>query len=121
MPNRQLIFTIVLIFAAGFLGWLIIKDFPQKIETSRQLKDLKSRIEALEKDEERQKGLIEYLNTESYLEKQVRIRLNLKKEAEEVVFVYRKEEPEESQNRKNENENPFLAKIKEWLKILMPN
>src|SRR3989344_5582387 len=112
MSGRQLIFTFILVFIAGFLIWLIIKDLPQKIETGKQLKDLESKIEALEKEEERQKSLSEYLNTESYLEKQARLRLNFKKEGEEVVFVYRKDEPVETPKAGDKNENPFLLKLK---------
>ncbi|MEK7537160.1 MAG: septum formation initiator family protein [Patescibacteria group bacterium] len=119
MFNRQLFFVLVLIFIAGFLIWLIVKDFPEKIETGKQLGDLKSKIEALKKEEERQRSLAEYLNSESYLEKQARIRLNLKKEGEEVVFIYRKNEEPVEGSVENKNENPFLLKIKDLLNIFL--
>jgi cell division protein FtsB len=119
MPNRQLAATFVLVFIAGFLIWLINKDFPEKIETGKQLGDLKSKIEALKKEEERQKSLAEYLNSESYLEKQARLRLNLKKEGEEVAFVYRKDNGEREASKENRDENPFLSKLKELFRILM--
>lgn len=115
--NRQSAFTFILVFIAGFLVWLIIKDFPEKIETGKQLGDLEGKIEALKKEEERQKSLAEYLNSESYLEKQARIRLNLKKVGEETVFIYRKDKVPEQVNPENKKENPFLSKLKEWLKI----
>lgn len=119
MYNRQLFFSLVLVFIAGFLIWLIIKDFPEKIETGKQLGDLKSKIEALKKEEERQKSLAEYLNSESYLEKQARIRLNLKKEGEEVVFIYRKDDQSAEQNAEKNAEKSLLSKLKEWFKFLM--
>ncbi|MEK7659568.1 MAG: septum formation initiator family protein [Patescibacteria group bacterium] len=121
MSSRQLFFVLVLVFIAGFLIWLIIKDFPEKIETGKQLRDLKNKIEVLKREEERQKSLAEYLNSESYLEKQARIRLNLKKVGEEVVFVYRKDEEPEQKNPENKNENPFLSKIKEWVRMFRFN
>ena len=118
MLNRQLIFTFVLIFGAGFLIWLIAEDYPQKAEIQRQLEDIKSKTEALLKEEERQESLIGYLNSESYLEKQARLRLNLKKEGEEVVFVYRKDEGGLASESAEETKNPFLLKLKEWVRII---
>lgn len=119
MLNRQLVFTFVLIFGAGFLVWLIVRDYPQKVEIQRQLEDIETKTEALIKEEERQKSLIDYLNSESYLEKQARLRLNLKKEGEEVVFVYqKKEEPGQIQEEKRE-ENSFLSKLKELINIFL--
>lgn len=119
MPNRQIVLTLILVFIAGFLIWRIIKDLPEKIETEKQLGDLRSKIESLEKEKERQKSLAEYLNSESYLEKQARIRLNLKKEGEEAVFVYRKEGQNAKKNSEKNMEKSVLAKLKEWFKILM--
>ena len=119
MLNRQLFFIFVLIGAAGFLFWTVARGFPQKLEIEKQMSDIKGQIDNLKKEEERQKGLLEYLNTESYLEKQARLRLNLKKEGEEVVFIYRKDEARGEEVIGKNNENPFLSKIKEWLKLLM--
>lgn len=116
--NRQLAFTFILVFIAGFLIWLIIKDFPEKIETGKQLGDLKSKVVALKKEEERQKSLAEYLNSESYLEKQARIRLNLKKVGEEVVFIYRKDDQSAEQNAEKNAGKSLLSKLKEWVRVL---
>ncbi len=119
MLNRQLVFSLVLLFAAGFLVWLIVKDYPQKVEVARQLEDIENKISVLKKEEERQKGLIEYLNSESYLEKQARLRLNLKKEGEEVVFVYQKDEADKASESFEDVENSVLSKLRELLKIFL--
>lgn len=118
MFNRQSVFTFILIFAAGFLVYLLVRDYPKKLEIKNQLGDIENRIAALKKDEEKQKSMAEYLESESYLEKQARLRLNLKKEGEEVVFVYRKDESEKSPSQEEKNENPFLSKLKEWVRFL---
>ena len=117
--NRQLIFTFVFIGAAGFLAYLAVRDYPKIRETRKQLEDLEGKIKALKHEEERQNDLVEYLKTESYLEKQARLRLNLKKEGEEVVFIYRKDEAKEEGNLEKPNENPFLSKLKELFRFLM--
>ena len=106
--------TILLVFIFG----LVIKGLPEKVEISRQLGDLKAKIEALKKEELRQAGLSEYFKTQGYLEKQARIRLNLKKEGEEVVFIYRKEEEPKEEGAGNNSENPFLSKLKEFIRII---
>ena len=118
MFNRQSAFTFILVFAAGFLAYLAVRDYPKIRETRKQLEDLEGKIEALKHEEERQNDLVEYLNSESYLEKQARLRLNLKKEGEEVVFIYRKDEAKEEGSPEKPNENPFLSKVKEWVKVL---
>ncbi len=118
MLNRQPAFTFILVFAAGFLVYLISKDYPKKLEIKSQLGDIESRIEVLKKKEEKQRTMAEYLDSESYLEKQARLRLNLKKEGEEVVFIYRKDETEKPPSREEQNENPFLSKLKELFRII---
>lgn len=119
MFNRQSAFTFILVFAAGFLAYLAVRDYPKIRETRKQLEDLEGKIEALKHEEERQNDLVEYLNSESYLEKQARLRLNLKKEGEEVVFIYRKDEAKEEGIMEKKNENQFLSKLKEWVRILL--
>lgn len=116
--NRQLIFTFILLSAAGFLVWLLIKGFPQRVEINKQLSDINSQIDNLKKEEERQKNLLEYITTEGYIEKQARIRLNFKKEGEEVVFIYNKEK-EEEEIQERPKENPFLSKLKELFRFLI--
>src|SRR3989344_1334332 len=118
MFNRQLFFTFVLVGAAGFLFWIVIRGFPRKLEIEKQMNDIRGQIDNLKKEEERGKGLLEYLNTESYLEKQARLRLNLKKEGEEVVFIYRKEDEQNETNQEKQNKNPFLSKVREWFRII---
>lgn len=114
--NRQSAFTFILVLAVGFLVYLLVRDYPKKLEIKSQLGDIENKIDVLKKDEEKQKSLAKYLESESYLEKQARLRLNLKKEGEEVVFVYRKDEVEKSPFQEKQNENPFLSKLKEWLR-----
>ena len=115
-----MIFSIFILLAIGFSLWGIILDYPQKAEVSRQLEDLEAKIAAVEKERERKERLADYLNSESYLEKQARLRLNLKKEGEEVVFVYRNEDSAKASESFDSIENPVLSKISEWVKILWP-
>lgn len=83
--------------------WLIIKGYPQKIEIGEQINDLKNKIDALKKEKERIKNLEEYFKSENYLEKQARLKLNLKKEGEGVIFIYKKEEGKGMETQKEES------------------
>ncbi|TSC89315.1 MAG: hypothetical protein G01um10142_527, partial [Parcubacteria group bacterium Gr01-1014_2] len=60
-----------------------------------------------------------YLNSESYFEKQARLRLNLKKEGEDVIFVYRNDDSVKASSSLGETENPVLSKLKKLFKFLM--
>ena len=120
MPNRQIFFSLFLLLAAGFLLWGVVRDWPQRTEVSRQLEDLEAKIAALEKEEEKERKMADYLNSESYLEKQVRLRLNLKKEGEEVVFVYRNDDSAKASESFSEIDNPVLSKLKELIRFLLP-
>ncbi len=119
MPNRQIFFSVFLFLAIGFFLWGIARDYPQKAEVQRQIEDLKDKIAAVEKEEERKERLADYLNSESYLEKQVRLRLNLKKEGEEVVFVYRNDDSAKASESFDETSNPVLSKLKELIRFLV--
>lgn len=114
----QILFSAFLLFLAGFFLWGIIRDWPRKTEVSRQLEDLEAKIAAVEKEGERKERIADYLNSESYLEKQARLRLNLKKEGEEVVFVYRNDDPAKASESFEDTENPVLSKLKELIRII---
>lgn len=118
MPNRQIFFSAFLLFLTGFFLWGIVRDWPQRAEVSRQLEDLEAKIAAVEKEGERKERMADYLNSESYLEKQARLRLNLKKEGEEVVFVYRNDDSAKASESFEDTENPVLSKLKELIRII---
>lgn len=116
---RSVALSILLVFVAIALLGVVLRGIPQKREYDKQVKDTEQKIRALKKEESRLKEMSDYFKSEAYLEKQARIRLNLKKEGEKVVFIYKKGENDkissESGNIKKE-ENGFIDKIKKLIK-----
>lgn len=116
----QAIFFPVLfgLFALALVIFLIVSSF----RINRRRKELISQIQALEKEiqilgeknRELKAGVDETL-TESYLEKEARERLGLKKPGEEVVAI-KKITPEE-ESKETEKEKNLWEKILEKLKF----
>jgi len=115
---RSVLLSILLVFVIIALLGVIFRGLPQKREYDKQVQDTEEKIEALKKEEERLKKMTDYFKSESYLEKQARIRLNLKKEGEKVVFIYKKgEENINSKNNNQETEESFFDRINFRVKI----
>ena len=66
----------------------IIKLMPQLATISGELKNLNYKIVVAKKADSELQKMSDYLKSDSYLERQARIRLNYKKPDENVVFVY---------------------------------
>lgn len=113
-----LFFLLVLIFLA--IGFLIVSNF----KMSQKRKELILRVEKLKQEiqilEERQKELNNKIfPSESFLEKQAREKLNLKKPGEEVVVVLPLEKNQSEKKVRKENFLEKTAKLitDAWRKI----
>lgn len=69
------------------LSFSLGREFYRKFKLSRELDSLKSEIDKLENKNKDMSSLIEYFNKEGSLEKEARLRLNLKKPGENVVVI----------------------------------
>lgn len=79
-----------LFFALLVLVWLAIiiaRATYNRYQFNQEIERLKSEIERTEKRNQELASLIEFFKTESFLEKEAREKLNLKKEGENVVVV----------------------------------
>ena len=74
---------IILVFAIT----AVAKELYRKYQIQEEISALKEEIEKVEKSNREFSDLIEYLKTESYLEKGARLRLYLQKPGEKVVIV----------------------------------
>jgi len=103
----------ILFFA--IIGFLAVSNFrinKKKIELQSQADSLKKEIQILEEKKEQLRAGILEGESETFLEKEARDRLGLKKPGEEVVAVLPPKENSEGKTQENES---FLQKI---LKIL---
>jgi len=98
--NRHLIkkllaSKIFLLFVALILIWLgvsVVRESYRKYQLTQEINQIKSEIERLEGNNQDLANLIEYFQQESFLEKEARLKLNLKKPGEKVVIVPKGEE-----------------------------
>lgn len=111
--TRQTIFFSTLIgflvlLIVGFLIFSNLKISQRRAELTSRIEALKKEIQTLEEKNQQLRAGISQVETESYLEKEARERLGLKKPGEEVVVVL---PPEEEEVKKEEKS--FWQKILE--------
>ena len=113
------LFFILSIILILFLIWFFLKGYNENRATNQNLESLKKEIEDLEKDNQEFSRLIEYFNSSSFVEKEAREKLGLKKNGEKVVAVsennnYRKDEDNQIVEKNIENKKSiFLPKL--WM------
>lgn len=93
--KRLLSSKVFLFLVALILIWLVIsvvRESYRKYQLTQEINQLKSEIERLEGSNQDLANLLEYFQQESFLEKEARLKLNLKKPGEKVVIVPRSEE-----------------------------
>ena len=81
------IFLFIVVFILIFLLIGLIKETYRKHQLTSEINELKSNIDKLEGDNQQLIDLMDYFKEDSYLEKEARIKLNLKKPGETVVVL----------------------------------
>ncbi len=79
-----LIFIILIILTIN-----LVQESYHKYQLKKEISGLKLEIERLEGSKEQLSNLMEYFKNDSYLEKEARVKLNLKKPGEKVVILSR--------------------------------
>ena len=83
--SKVFLFALLLIFV--WFGIKTVKMIYQKQELGKQISDLKTEIEKLDKSSQEFSQLMEYMKDPAFLEKEAKEKLNLRKEGENVVLV----------------------------------
>jgi len=81
------IFLFIAIFVLIFLLIGLVRETYRKHQLSNEINQLKSSIDELEGDNQQLSDLMDYFKEDSYLEKEARIKLNLKNPGETVVVL----------------------------------
>lgn len=81
------IFLFIAAFILIFLLIVLIRETYRKHQLKNEINQLQSNISQLEGDNQKLIDLMDYFKEDSYLEKEARIKLNLKKPGETVVVL----------------------------------
>lgn len=81
------IFLLVIVFVLISLIIAFGRESYRKYELSKEIDDLETQIAQLENTNQQMANLMDYFKKESYLEKEARLKLNLKKPEEKVVII----------------------------------
>ena len=83
------LFTILSLVAVGFLGFAILGGRPEIEELDKEISDLKVQVSEAEQKNENLESDFEFFKSDIYLERQARLKLNLKKPNELVAYIVR--------------------------------
>ena len=83
--SRAVLFLLLLAFV--WLSLVLVKAFYKKRQLDQEIGSLKGEIDKMDKKGQELNQLLGYFNSQSYLEKEAKDKLNLKKEGESVVMV----------------------------------
>ncbi|MFA5070197.1 MAG: septum formation initiator family protein [Patescibacteria group bacterium] len=81
------LFIITGIAVLIFFGVSLSKEFARRVEISQRVSSLNSEISSLEKRNTDLTALIDYLKSESYREREARLKLGLKKPGENIIIL----------------------------------
>ncbi len=70
-----------------FFSVSLVREVMRKMEIKQEIKRLEDKINSLESDNRELESLIQYLQTEEFIEQEARAKLSLKKPGEKVVAV----------------------------------
>jgi len=112
-----------LLYSKSFIIFLIIifvlvivalgRESYRYFKVNQEIRDLEKRIEALEISNEELSRMQEYFQSEEFLEKEARLKLNLTKPGESLIIVKKTEEAEGEQEIAIAKE---ISNIQKWWK-----
>ena len=98
ISSKIFLFIIILLLIVVIVN--VGSESYQKYQLTQEINKLKTNIEELESKNEQLASLMEYLKKESYLEKEAKLKLNLKNPGEKVIIL-----PDESIQEASVTEN----------------
>ncbi|MFA4937484.1 MAG: septum formation initiator family protein [Patescibacteria group bacterium] len=87
------LFIIIAIIAIVIIGVAFTKNLVRRAELTTEINALHSKVASFEQKNQELSGLIEYLKSSEFQEKEARLRMGLRKPDEQVIIL-----PNESQN-----------------------
>lgn len=121
---RSKIFTVLALLAVAGLVWSVARLWPQKITVENRVKSLEQRIAETEKSNSALARLLDYFKSPSYLEREAKLKLNVRKSDENVVFIYpgkggQAEQSRALEEKKQVNIGIGATNFEKWIKYLL--
>lgn len=121
---KSKLFTVLATVVVFLLAFAFFRVWPQKTEVERQLGNLREKIAETEKSNSGLKKLESYFKSRSYLEKEAKLKLNVRRPDENVIFIF--EDPKAGDVQEETQTDSFefgglvgrLVDFEKWLKSL---
>jgi len=101
------LFTILSTVLVGFLGFIILGSRPEIANLDNEIAELKAQAKEAERKTETLESDFDYFKSDVYLEKQARLKLNLKKPNEFVAYIVRNDNVSSTSEEQVEEKNLF--------------
>src|SRR3989344_4341659 len=113
------IFMVMALVIIFFLAVSVAKLWPQKTVIEARLQNLEGKIGETEKSNLDLARLLSYFKSRSYLEREAKLKLNVRRPDENVVVIY--EDEKENQIKEKERESlglEGLTNFEKWVRYL---
>lgn len=108
--------TLLILVLLGLIsgaGFYLYRVTAQKYQVQLEINRLKAQVASLEKSNRDLSKLLEMLKDDSFLEKQARAQLNLKKQGEEVVIITKEKKAQKTQTASKQSP-PTQTNLWKW-------
>lgn len=83
------LFTLLALVAIFFLAAALLRMQPQKVVVEKKIKNFQDKIFELEKSNADLARLLDYFKSDAYLEREAKLKLNVRRPEEQVVFLHK--------------------------------
>lgn len=105
---------ILVIVFIGFFMVSFVKESYRNYKINKEIKKLKSEISELNNENTQMASLIDYFKTNTFAEKEARVKLGLKKPGENVFVIEKKDDQRSSDNQINQINEKDMPNYKKW-------
>ncbi|MDD4412659.1 MAG: septum formation initiator family protein [Patescibacteria group bacterium] len=113
---NKILVTISLLLIVSGISFLLFKRVSNKKIVDEQIKELEMEIAKAESSNTDLKKMVEYLESDGYLEEQARLNFNLKKEGENVIQLQEpSKNPTSSADVSQNSVNQDDPNVKKWI------
>lgn len=117
---KSKIFAVLGLMAVVWLSWSVARLWPKKITVENRVKSLEQRIAETEKSNSALAKLMAYFKSPAYLEREAKLKLNVRRSDENVVFIFQDEKEAVIKEEKNKSlpDLEGLTNFEKWIRYL---